>query len=315
MDIIKNTKYLYKKFGQSKPMVGEESCFFLQRNFKGEQDLLIIFNTLPCQMHCKYCNLSNRKRNEASNIIEQFAYAIEELKHSLSVLDRVTLSNNGSILDLKVIAFTDLINILQAITQIKNVSTVVLETDLKFVNDTIIEQLNKILGEVKINILTGFETLNEEILTNILGKKRRLKEFEERLDLIAKYGCDFTAYILYKPVPWMSEDEAYKEAKDSAIYLIEECQKRKIRLSLRVNPMFAACGTEWAMLAKQTSSYIPPKITNVFQLAHELDEYVPTYLGLSTENKSENWGSYRANSDFTHQLLLDIIHFNQGRYF
>lgn len=311
MDIVQKTKKLYKEFGQSKSMeIENEPCYFLQRNFKGEQDMLIIFKTPPCNSHCKFCNLSNREWNEGLDITKQFAFVVEQLKHSLSVLDRVTLSNNGSILDPATVPFTELEKIIQAITQVRNITTIVLETDLKYVNETLLKNLQQIAGKTKLNILTGFETLDERVMLQTLGKCRNQNEFENKLSIIADCKCDFTAHILYKPSQNMNDEEAYIEAKSSALYLIEECKNRNIRLTLRINPMFAAIGTVWAEKALQTPSYSPPKISDVYHLALELNKYVTTYIGLSTENKNEEWGSYRIHHDLTQNLLLDIIHFN-----
>lgn len=314
MDVVQKTKQLYKMYGQSKSMIIEkEPCYFLQRNFKGDQDMLIIFKTPPCHSHCKFCNLSDRKWNGGLGIIDQFTFVIEQLKHSLSVLDRVTLSNNGSILDSQSVSIIEINKIIQAITQIRNISTIVLETDLKFINISLLNEIRQIADNVKLNLLTGFETLDENLMIEILGKKRVKSVFEHKLDIIADCGYDFTAHILYKPSPKMSDEDAYVEAKLSAFYLIEECEKRNINLTLRLNPMFAAIGTEWTKKALKTPYYSPPKISDVYSLALELEKKVSTYVGLSTENKDEKWGSYRINSDFTHELLLDIIHFNERK--
>lgn len=313
MDISQLTRKLYKQFGQSKPMTQDEPCYFLQRNFKGRQDMLIIFKSFPCRFKCKYCNLSNQVWDDKIGLIDQFAFVVEQLKHSLSVIDRVTLSNNGSMLDPNTISLQELEEVLQAIKQIKNVSTVVVETHLCFINDGLLETIIECLGSIKLNILTGFETLDENIMSKKLGKQRICSEFERQLDVIADCGCDFTAYILYKPDQAMTDDEAYEEAFRSAAYLIKECRRRKIDLTLRINPMFAAYGTEWAALAKKTPLYSPPRISDVYRLALELNKSVPTYIGLSTEGKNEQWGSYRINTDFKQELLLDIIHFNNER--
>lgn len=314
MDIVNETRLLYKKYGQSKPMNFEkELCYFLQRNFKGEQDLLIIFQTSPCYSHCKFCNLSNRVKCNGIGITNQFYYVINQLKHSLSVLDRITLSNNGSILDSRTVPFSELLNIIKSISLIRNISTIVLETDLRYINITLLKELQSYAGDMKINILTGFETLDEEILLNVLGKNRKKSDFEQKLDIIAECNCDFTAYILYKPTQDMNDNEAYIEAKQSALYLINECEKRKVQLTLRINPMFAAVGTEWAQKALDSSVYSPPHISEIFKLALELNDKVPTYIGLSTENKDEKWGSYRIHSDVTQELLIEMINFNHGK--
>jgi len=51
-------------------------------------------------------------------------------------------------------------------------------------------------------------------------------------------------------------------------------------------------------------------LSEVFTFAKELNRRVSTYIGLSTEGKSEKWGSYRSNADCTRELLLAVIKFN-----
>lgn len=311
MDIIKFTKEMYKQYGQSKNMDNSNNpCFFLQRKFKEEQDLLIIFKTLPCHSNCKYCNLKNNNYGNLVSLCEQFAYVIKEMRHSLSVLDRITLSNNGSILNTKTVPMEDLILILSSINQIRNISKVVIETDLKYVNKENISQIKNALCGMKVNILTGFETFDEKIMLHTLGKYRNNIEFEKKLDLLATENCEITTYILYKPDQFMDDKMAYDEALISISYLENQCDKRGIPLTIRINPMFAAKGTPWADIARNCSQYTPPKLSDIFSLAKEIPKHIPVYIGLSLEGKSESWGTYRMQSDMTKELLLDVIHFN-----
>lgn len=311
MDIVEYTKQQYKMFGQSKSMDNTDGpCFFLQRNFKGEQDLLIIFNTKGCRFNCKYCGLSNKNIEYSTPLIEQFAYVIGEIRHTLSVLDRITLSNNGSILDFDSVCKDELLYILNSIAQIKNISSVVIETDLRFVNETVLYEIKNILPNIRLNILTGFETLDNRILTEVLGKYRQQVEFENKLSILSMYGCELTAYILYKPDQFMNDEMAYNEALKSINYLDKVCKERNLPLVIRINPMFAAKGTRWAEIAKNTEQYSPPKISDIYRLSMEVQKRIPVYIGLSLEEKNEIWGSYRIHKDATKELLLEIIKFN-----
>lgn len=311
MNLIDYTKNIYKEYGQSKSMdMLENPCFFLQRKFKSEQDLLIIFKTLPCSFNCKYCNLSKNNYRHFLSLCDQFAYVIKEMRHSLSTLDRITLSNNGSVLNQETVSRTDLKNILCAITQIRNISRVVIETDLRYVNKEVISELKYILSGVNLNLLTGFETLDNRIMSNTLGKYRDDVEFVNKLDILAEENCELTAYILYKPDQFMDDAAAYNEALKSIKYLEEQCCKRKIPLTIRINPMFAAKGTPWAEIARDCPQYSPPKLSDIFSLAKEVQSRIPVYIGLSLEEKSETWGTYRVQQDMTNELLLEVIRFN-----
>lgn len=311
MDIKEYTRNIYKKYGQSKSMDNQnEPCFFLHRNFKGEQDLLIIFKTPPCQSNCKYCGLSSKESNCSTSLCEQFTYVINEMRHSLSILDRITLSNNGSMLNTNTVSRKELMSILDSIAQIKNISRVVIETDLKFINDATILELKNVLPGIHLNFLTGFETLNEKIMQQSLGKYRNSEEFEKKLSILAKENCELTSYILYKPDQFMDDEMAYQEAIKSIEYLECQCKKRNLPLTIRINPMFAAKGTIWGEIARNSVEYSPPKLSDIFSLAKEIQKRISVYIGLSLEEKNEPWGSYRVHSDVTKKLILDIIRFN-----
>src|SRR5882672_12203132 len=118
---------LYRTFGQRKAM-GESAQdsrlphFFLHRPFSGDQDLLIIFNTKRCRYQCHFCQLpakSSKRFISGDDILAQFIYAIREMKHSLSILTRVTLSNEGSVLDAKTFPTETLLTIARCIRELR----------------------------------------------------------------------------------------------------------------------------------------------------------------------------------------------------
>src|SRR4051794_18027211 len=97
---------LYDNFGPRKPtgptISPLQPHYFLLRTFLDEQDLVIIFNTKRCRFQCDFCDLplkSSRSFISGDKIIDQFLFVVNELKHSLSIIDRLTISNDGSVLD------------------------------------------------------------------------------------------------------------------------------------------------------------------------------------------------------------------------
>ena len=101
------SRELYGKYGQRKELGSaaesiDRPHYFLHRTFLGDQDLLVIFNTKRCRYQCSFCQLPAKSSINwipSSSIQEQFRYVLSELKHSLSVISRVTLANEGSVLD------------------------------------------------------------------------------------------------------------------------------------------------------------------------------------------------------------------------
>lgn len=238
---------LYRTYGPSKQMGNSTSDpqrphFFLHRNFLGEQDLAIIFNTKRCQYQCNFCALpykSSVNWVETESILAQFESVITEIKHSLGVLDRLTIANEGSVFDERTFSTEALFEIIKSVTRLPRLTKIVMETRLEFVDTKRLQELKTMSGK-KIDILTGFETLDEHIRENILGKREPLESFQLGLDRIAACESELTTYVLLKPSPHMSDAQAISEAERSIDYVAENCNQGNIPFTIRLNPMYVA---------------------------------------------------------------------------
>lgn len=314
---------LYAEYGQRKSMgqaaqdLGKPH-FFLHRTFLVENDLLIIFNTKRCKYQCWFCQLpqkSSKSFIDGHFILEQFSYVLQELKHSLSVLDRVTLSNEGSVLDADTFPTETLMDIIFSIRELRRVRTLTLESRLEFFDSRIIREIRQRLPKVQIDILTGFETRSEIIRNNILNKRESIDTFLNGLDRVAQEKANLTAYVLFKSDPLMNDAEAYEEAKHSIEFLVDACKERNISLTVRLNPIYLAQGSRWTKIAKTVPNYQSPRLSDVLSLAKsKYDEGVSVYIGLSTEGLAEDRGDYRSREDFSSDLLRQAILFNNRRF-
>jgi radical SAM enzyme (TIGR01210 family) len=289
--------------------------YFLQRRFLGINDLLIIFNTKRCRYHCHFCSLpekSSRSAVSAQDIEAQFRQVLWEVKHSLALIQRVTLSNEGSVLDGSTFPNDALLAILGSLAEMRSVREAVLETRLEFLEGSSISGLRAAARDVRVSILTGFETLDETIRDRILVKHEKLAEFVAGLDQLANHQLDLIAYVLFKPDFGMSDTAAYKEAEASIDFLVEQCAKRQIGLTVRLNPMYAAHNSRWERRALTTSNYAPPRLSDVLDLARaKRQQGVRIYLGLSTEGLSSSATSFLSREDFTRQLMKEAVIFNE----
>jgi len=321
MNSEEQVRQLYHEFGQRKQMgVPAPNTrmphYFLHRTFTGENDLLIILNTKRCAYQCHFCQLPAKSTVAwvlAEDILAQFMYVMEEMKHSLSVLDRLTLSNEGSVLDPDTLPTEALLGIAKCTHELRRVQTLVLETRLEYLDERVIGQIRQLAPRVKINILTGFETHNPGIRDKILFKRESLGQFQDGLERVASNHLDLTAYVLYKPSQTMTDAEAFLEADRSMEYLIEECKKRSISLTIRLNPMYAAEGSRWAQIAKKTPNYSPPRLTDVMRLAETRErDGIRIYIGLSTEGLDDG-SNYQSREDYLPTLLKQVMLFNDKK--
>jgi radical SAM enzyme (TIGR01210 family) len=310
---------LYAEFGQRKPMGAAAGTprrphFFLLRTFHGKTDLLVILNTKRCRYQCDFCQLpakSSRAWIPAEDIIAQFRYVLTEVKHTLSIVDRITLSNDGSVLDAKTLDPEALTQIVDAINEMRRVRIVLLETRLEFADVDQLTTLGARLQRARINILTGFETVDQDLRDRVLRKRESLDTFRAGLDRLSILGLDLTAYVLFKPAADMTDAAAYYEARRSIDYLRTECDRRGIGLTIRLNPMYLAAGSVWSRHAAAMSEYVPPRLSDCLRLAEEVaTEGVSIYLGLSSEGLSDPAGTYAAREDFSTELLKAVKVFN-----
>jgi radical SAM enzyme (TIGR01210 family) len=318
-DLPQRVGHLRDTYGQRKPMgssalARDRPHFFLLRSFFGANDLLIIMNTKRCRYNCDFCTLpqkSSRTWINDDDVVSQFLYVASECRHALSIVQRVTLSNEGSVLDEDTFGPAALNSILEAISSLKQVRRVDLETRLEFVNGSRLEELSRLIPRAELGILTGFETLSERIRVEVLRKRQSIDDFLSGLDCVAAASASLTAYVLFKPDPEMTDKDAYEEAGESIRFLMRECEMRGVRLQIRLNPMYCATGSKWERKAAISAIYAPPRLTQVMALAEEVSaEGAQVYIGLSSEGLANGAGTYLARSDYSPALIKYVKLFN-----
>jgi radical SAM enzyme (TIGR01210 family) len=182
---------------------------------------------------------------------------------------------------------------------------------LEFITPDYIRDLEASNARVQIDILTGFETVDDRIRDEILYKKESIESFLRGLDKIALTSASLTAYVLYKPSPYMTDEDAKREAEKSIRFLQQACGERQIPLTIRLNPMYVAANTNWLKRALATRDYSPPRLSDVLALAERTRaQGGQVYIGLSTEGLEHPEGTYRSREDFSIELLKRAVDFN-----
>lgn len=314
-------KNIYNSFGPRKPMGNpavnnQHPHFFLVRSFLGETDLAILFNTKRCRYKCKFCNLpakSTKQFISSDDISLQYRNVLEYIKHSIGVIDRVTIANEGSVFDYETFPRDVLFDIANSTNVVPTITRIVLESRLEFVESKELIELKNSTKKT-IDILTGFESLDEHIIDIVLHKEESINSFLIGLEKISESKSSLTAYVLYKPSQEMTDEDAFYEAEKSIDFLIKHTRRLKIPLCIRLNPMYAAQGTPWAKIADNMVEYRPPKLSDVLSLAMKKDkEGIPIYLGLTSEGLALEKYTYRAREDFSTALLKNAILWNKRK--
>src|SRR5262249_24603336 len=136
------TRALVKAYGPNKPM-GDSAPdtrhphFFMVRRFGGDTDLMVIFNSKRCHYQCYFCQLPAKSLKQfvpSEDLLAQFQYVLEETKHSLSVIERVSIGNEGSVLDASTFPTETLLTIARSVRHLPRLRNIVLETRLEYVD-------------------------------------------------------------------------------------------------------------------------------------------------------------------------------------
>lgn len=307
---------LSKKNGSRKPMgkpsgSPSEAHYFLLRKFTSVLDFLIIFNTKRCRRNCHFCALpfkSGPKLISSDDIASQFACASEEIKPAIDVIERLTMSNEGSILDEMTFPRDALFRILSSYRYFPSAKECLLETRLEFVDEEVMKQCKKCVGEsISLCILTGVETISPNIRESVLNKREPIELIEEKFELLGREAINVCAYILYKPDPTMTDVEAYDEAKATVEYVKSLAIRSGITAAFRINPMYVAEGTPWSKKLDR-EQYRPPKLTDIARLSNSIRKSGhASYIGLTSEGLSDITLTYRARSDFSKDLYRQCI--------
>ena len=319
-DLAAHVGQLYSKYGQRKPMgqsspSPERPHFFLLRTFLEMNDLLVILNTLRCRYRCFFCELPAKSSPTwiaDAAVLEQFWFVTDEVRHALSIVERVSLSNEGSVLDETTLGRAVLDEIVRAIGNMRQVRRIELETRMEFVEVARLRELAQLAPRAQLGILTGFETVTAHIRDRILSKREPLSVFLAGLDRVAAASAALTAYVLLKPDPTMSDQEAVDEARASISFLVEECASRGVPLTIRLNLMYVATGSRWGRQALALpTGYVPPRLTDAMRVAEEaVAAGTPVYIGLSDEGLGAPGLTYHSREDFKQSLIRLVKEFN-----
>jgi hypothetical protein len=235
----------------------------------------------------------------------------------LGLFDSLTYSNEGSTLDETTLGPAALLAIMADAGQMRQLRRIRVESRLELAKADRLFALREAIGKhankIDLGVLIGFES-QDPAVRSALGKPEAHDETRQGLNEIAIAGASLATYIMYKPLPWMTNVEAVDEAIASAAFLQDECSKRDIPLEIRINPAYIGQGTQQA----ETVSENPESLVEHTDLRGAMrvaqwcrdSGIFGTYIGLSPEGNALS--SWLDHPDY-HQRLEDMsIAFNRN---
>lgn len=282
--------------------------------------LFLVLYTQSCRWaRCAGCNLPSRESQfkvPFNDIMKQVDYIFDFLlsQQQKDKLQKIILSNNGSVLDEETFSTTALLYFVAKMNMsCPNISVLTLETRPEYVDIEELEVLNRALQEgpipTQLELAVGFEAFDDKIRNDYFYKGLSLVTFEAMVEKIARYGFKLKTYFMLKPIPGLSEEDAIEDILQGIDYLDNLSRQHKMKINMHLNPTYVAHGT---ILETEfhKGNYEPPRLESVRRtiLAAE-DRQISIFVGLNEEGLTVDGGSFVRPGD---EHLLEKLHrYNQ----
>jgi len=284
----------------------------------------IVFYTQACRWsQCLGCNLPSKMSQSHipfQDIMTQIDFIFDYLLSGKEkqAIQKIIISNNGSILDEDTFSTTALVYFIAKMNMhCPRVTTLAIETRPEYADMEELEILARILKEgsvaTQLELAIGFEVFDDRIRNEVFRKGMTLKGFEKFAEQISKHGFTLKTYFMVKPVPGMTEEEAVEDIADGIDYLDRISRKFGIGINMHLNPTYVAYGTplEKAFLEKR---YTPPLLETVRQAMLRAEgKSISLFAGLNDEGLAVPGGTFLREGD---QSLVELMEeFNRTQNF
>ncbi|WP_446010419.1 hypothetical protein [Candidatus Electrothrix sp.] len=277
--------------------------------------LFIVFYSQACRWaRCLGCNLPSKMSAEHvpfDHLIRQtdYLFSLPEIAEQAGSINKLIVSNNGSVLDEATFSSTALMYLMARINMhFRALKVLALESRPEYVDIPELEFLARSLQEgeraTALELCIGFEAFDEHIRNNVFDKGLTLHAFEELAQKIAPYGYRLKCYFMLKPVPGMNDSEAVEDIRQAIDYLDTVSAKYNLAVNMHLNPTYAARGTLLGE-AFLRGEYIPPSLRDLAWAAGYAEgKNISVFLGLSDEGLAEQGGSFirKGDEDLTERL-------------
>ncbi|MBM3156586.1 MAG: hypothetical protein FJ004_04800 [Chloroflexi bacterium] len=145
---------------------------------------------------------------------------------------------SGSFFDNEEVSSASRLEILRLIDE-SGVSEVLLESRPEFITDENLESLANMVDPERVTIAIGVETMDDGT-RNKLRKGFSTEDFVRSLNIIARYGMNFQAYLLLNPPAINNDKKAILDVISSSIRIVKLTEELNCNLVLAIQPYFIA---------------------------------------------------------------------------
>ena len=282
--------------------------------------LFIVFYTQACRWsRCLGCNLPSKvsqRHISYKSIMAQIDYimSLPEIIERRDAIQKVIISNNGSILDQDTFSSTSLMYLIAKLNlNLPNMAILSMETRPEYVELEELEFISRALKEgdtsTTLELAIGFEAFDDHIRNEVFDKGLSLDVFERLVERIAAYRFHLKCYFMQKPVPGISDTEAVSDIENAIDYLSGMSIRHGAEINMHLNPTYVAAGTALEP-AFHNGTYTPPFLSDVARAArHAANKPLSIFVGLSDEGLAVPGGLFLREED--KHLIALLEQFNR----
>ncbi|HCC23806.1 TPA: hypothetical protein DF272_06560 [Candidatus Falkowbacteria bacterium] len=287
--------------------------------------LFLVFYTQACQWsRCLACNLPSRMSKDHVSykaVISQidWVFANPEIMVRKDEIRKVILSNNGSVLDQETFSTTALMYLMAKLNlNFRWLDVISLETRPEYVDLAEIVVLSRAAAEgdtpTRIELAVGFEVFDDHIRNDVLMKGLHLAVFEKMVTQATSHGFRIKCYLMQKPVPGMSDEEAIKDVECAIEYLHRVSESCGALINVHLNPTYVARNTDLEV-AFLRGEYVPPFLSDVAKAALAgRGKSLTMFIGLYDEGLAVPGGSF-IRDERDEGLVAVLEQFNRTQNF
>lgn len=278
--------------------------------------LFLVFFTQACRWaKCLGCNLPSKvslTHIGFKDIMKQTNFVFMNLLSNRQklLLNKIILSNNGSVFDEETLSTTALLYFISQMNIFcPNIKVLTIESRAEYVDMAELETIHRAIQEgetpTELEVAIGFEAFDETIRNEHFQKGLTLDVFENLADMISRYKFKLKTYFMLKPVPDLPEEDAIKDIKAGIRYLDSISRKYDIEINMHLNPTYAAKDTPLEEAFK-AGTFVPPLLESVKESIRASEgTRISVFAGLNDEGLAVPGGSFIRPGDEAMVELLE----------
>ena len=227
---------------------------------------------------------------------------LTRLTEQLKNIKQIIVSNNGSVFDEETFSSTALIYFIAKTNMLfPNLSVLTLESRPKYVDLAELEFLARAIKEgetpTDLEVAVGLEVYDDNIRNKIFKKGLLLATLEQLAEKLGHYKFRLKCYVMQKPVPEMTDEQAVQDVTAAIDYLDNLAVRFGIVVNMHLNPTYAAAGTALEKAFKN-NRYLPPHLSDVMRaVRHAKGKKISVQVGLNDEGLAVEGGSFLRDDD------------------